>query len=200
VTRGGSAGLTCKLGVVLALTAADCARRARDTSSPSAAASADAGPADSRSAALDAAADLAREGTPASSSDAPLEPGPEAAPAAWPDSSLSWVWHASASHRRLAIPPGLLRDASASARERLPRREPEYERVTTDAGCGLETLPASHVYQTCCNGEPCRGDCVRFKGQKKPVCYCASLVGGCPAPHHCCRMTHCGWVDNCLTH
>ena len=100
----------------------------------------------------------------------------------------------SARPRRLSgLPVAPARDAGA-------RAPPEYERVKMDESCGLESLPASYVHQTCCNGKPCRGDCVRFKGQQAPVCYCASLVGGCPAPHHCCRMTHCTWADRCLPH
>ncbi|MBI3201932.1 MAG: hypothetical protein HYZ29_10345 [Myxococcales bacterium] len=98
------------------------------------------------------------------------------------------------------MPRRLVRPPFQAARDAAVASTPAYERVKTDESCGLESLPASYVHQTCCNGEPCRGECVRFKGQKKPVCFCADLVGGCPAPHHCCRLTHCTWVDRCLPH
>ena len=98
----------------------------------------------------------------------------------------------------LLTKPGRLRlPATPSTSDAGARPTPEYERVKTDRSCGLEPVPAKFLYYTCCNGQPCRGDCVRFKGEKTPVCYCASLRGGCPAPHHCCMMTHCGWVDYC---
>lgn len=74
---------------------------------------------------------------------------------------------------------------------------PGYEVIDGGHDCELEDIGAVFAYQTCCNGKLCRGQCVVFDGQTAPVCYCASLVGGCPAPHHCCMGTHCNWSDYC---
>ncbi|MBI3201933.1 MAG: hypothetical protein HYZ29_10350 [Myxococcales bacterium] len=74
---------------------------------------------------------------------------------------------------------------------------PGFKVVDGGHDCELEDIGAVFAYQSCCNGKLCRGQCVLFDGQAAPVCYCASLVGGCPAPHHCCMGTHCGWSDYC---
>lgn len=74
---------------------------------------------------------------------------------------------------------------------------PGYKVIDGGHDCELEDIGAVFAYQTCCNGKLCRGQCVVFDGQTAPVCYCASLVGGCPAPHHCCMGTHCNWSDYC---
>jgi hypothetical protein len=74
---------------------------------------------------------------------------------------------------------------------------PGYTVVDGGNDCEHENVGAVFAYQSCCNGTLCRGQCVVFDGQTEPVCYCASLVGGCPAPHHCCMGTHCAWADYC---
>jgi hypothetical protein len=65
----------------------------------------------------------------------------------------------------------------------------DYELVSEPADCGLEVDTHIRAAQTCCNKEPCNGQCALFDGATSPVCWCAGVVGGCPLPLVCCWET-----------
>ena len=67
-----------------------------------------------------------------------------------------------------------------------------YHVVDGGSDCGAAEVPAGHnETRTCCGGVPCEGLCVIGEDSSNPFCYCAAIIGGCPAEASvCCVFEH----------
>jgi hypothetical protein len=78
--------------------------------------------------------------------------------------------------------------------------------IEVDEGntCRLPELGKNEtlVKRSCCNASVCEGICNQYPCESAPVCSCAGVTGGCPAPHVCCLYptVHCTNVEDCKTH
>ncbi len=68
----------------------------------------------------------------------------------------------------------------------LPGGTGGYPRVDEGNGCGISPVGTFEIV-SCCNGAPCRGECLLIDGVKE--CRCFGLVGGCTASLACCSFS-----------
>lgn len=68
----------------------------------------------------------------------------------------------------------------------IPPPPPEPRVVPSQGTCAP---PADNLtfFGSCCNGEPCNGQCVAA-GETRIVCSCFDTVGGCPQGQVCCKL------------
>lgn len=68
----------------------------------------------------------------------------------------------------------------------IPPPPPEPQVVPSQGDCAP---PADNLtfFGSCCNGEPCNGQCV-VAGGTRIACSCFDTVGGCPQGQVCCKL------------